>query len=99
MAVVINELFTNCIEHASHEGAETIVEILIKEEKGEIFYICSDSGPGFPEKILSSEAYNVGLYLIKNIVEQNLRGSVKMENNDGARVILQFPGGVDFEEL
>lgn len=99
MAVVINELFTNCIEHASHEGDELKVKIEIIEGKGKITYIYCDNGPGFSEKILNSESYNVGLYLIKNIVEQNLRGSVKMENRDGARVTLQFPGGVEYEEL
>ena len=99
MAVVINELFTNCIEHASHEGEEIKVKFEIKKKKGKITYIYCDDGPGFSEKILNSESYNAGLYLIKNIVEQNLRGSVIMENEDGARVILQFPGGVEFEEL
>jgi PAS domain S-box-containing protein len=99
MAVVINELFINCIEHASHEGGELKVNIEIIEGKGKITYIYCDNGPGFSEKILNYESYNVGLYLIKNIVEQNLRGSVIMENKDGARVILQFPGGVEFEEL
>ncbi|TKJ47393.1 hypothetical protein CEE34_04155 [Candidatus Aerophobetes bacterium Ae_b3a] len=34
MAIVINELFTNCIEHAFHEGEEIKVKIEIKERKG-----------------------------------------------------------------
>ena len=99
MAVVINELFTNCIEHASLEGEAIKVKIEIKERKGKITYIYNDTGPGFPEKVLNAESYNVGLYLIKNIVEQSLRGTVDIENKGGARVILQFPGGTEFEEL
>ena len=99
MAVVINELFSNCIKHAAGAGEETEVSIEIKEKKGKITYIYSDNGPGFPEEVLNSESYNVGLYLVKNIVRQNLMGTVKIENKDGARVIIQFPGGVKFEEL
>jgi hypothetical protein len=36
---------------------------------------------------------------MKNIVEQNLRGTVRLENRGGAKVTLKFPGGIDFEEL
>ena len=99
MAVVINELFTNCIEHASHEGGELEVKIKIIEKKGKITYIYSDTGPGFSKKVLNSESYNVGLYLINNIVEQSLRGTVRLKNRGGAMVIIDFPGGVEFEEL
>lgn len=99
MAVVINELFANCIEHAANAGEKIKVKIEIKESKGKISCIYSDNGPGFPEKVLNSGFHNVGLYLIKNIIRQNLRGTVKMENKDGARVILQFSGGTEFEEL
>ncbi|MCK5199261.1 MAG: PAS domain-containing protein, partial [Spirochaetales bacterium] len=99
MAVVINELFTNCIEHASHEGGEVEVKIKIIEKKGKITYIYSDTGPGFSKKVLNSESYNVGLYLINNIVEQSLRGTVRLKNRGGAMVIIDFPGGVEFEEL
>ncbi len=99
MAVIINELFANCIEHAVHAGERISVDIDIKENNGEIVFIYSDNGPGFPPNVLISDFQNVGLYLIKNIVRQNLRGTISLFNNGGAVVSIGFPGGMAVEEI
>lgn len=98
-AIIINELFSNSIKHAIGPGEKIEVEIDIQEKNGTIIFIYNDSGSGYPEEILKSEFKNVGMYLIKNIVEQSLRGSMKMENRDGARIEIEFPGGIKLEEL
>jgi PAS domain S-box-containing protein len=99
MAVVINELFSNSIKHALPKGTELEITIEILEQEGNISYLYCDSGPGFPSKVLAYEYSNVGLYLIQNIVKQSLRGSVKIENTNGAKITLKFPGGNKVEEL
>lgn len=79
MAVIINNLFTNCIEHAFLDGQEIRVNIEIREKKEEITCIYKDNGPGFSEKVLKSESYNVGLYPIKNIAEDDFLVSEMIE--------------------
>ena len=98
-AILINELFTNTIEHASHPGENLVVEIEINKTKESITLLYRDNGPGYPDEILNSEFYNVGMYLIKNIVEQSLRGVFKISNDNGAKIEIEFPGGSKLEEL
>ncbi len=99
MAVIVNELFANCIEHAVHTGERIAVDIEIEENNGEIMFTYRDKGPGFPDSVLTSDFQNVGLYLMKNIVRQNLKGTVSLSNDSGAVVRILFPGGLAFEEI
>ena len=99
MAVIINELFVNSLEHASAAGEKLKINIKILEKEGSIYYKYMDNGPGFSEEVLTSELYNVGLYLIKNIVEQGLRGKISLKNKNGALVEIQFPGGEKIAEI
>ena len=98
-AILLNELFSNSIEHASHPGEKIEVEIEIKEQNETIYFLYRDSGPGYPEEILKSEFKNVGMYLIKNIAEQSLRGVFQISNKSGAKIEIEFPGGSKLEEL
>jgi PAS domain S-box-containing protein len=99
LAIIINELFSNSIEHASIPGGKIKVEIDIIEKNGKILFIYRDSGPGFPESILKSEFHNVGMYLMKNIVLQSLRGTLEIANKGGVIIEIEFPGGSKLEEL
>lgn len=100
IAIIVNELFTNSIEYASNPESplEIVIDIFLTEE-GDIKLIHSDNGPGFPENIIAFENYNVGIYLIKNIVEQNLKGVFRMKNFNGAVTEIQFPGGSRFDQF
>ena len=99
MAVIINELFVNSLEHASAAGGKLKINIKILENKGSVYYKYRDNGPGFSEEVLTSKLYNVGLYLIKNIVEQGLRGKIALKNKNGALVEIKFPGGEKIAEI
>ncbi|MCK5153414.1 MAG: PAS domain-containing protein, partial [Spirochaetales bacterium] len=99
IAIIINELFSNSIEHATSPGEKLTVEIEMKEKEGTIILTFKDNGPGYPVEILKSEFKNVGMYLIKNIVEQSLRGVMRVSNKDGTRIEIEFPGGSKLEEL
>lgn len=98
-AILINELYSNSIEHASHPGEKLEVKIEIKEKNETIFLLYRDSGPGYPEKVLQSDFSNVGMYLIANIIDQSLRGSFIISNDKGAKIEIEFPGGSRLEEL
>ncbi|MCD6398271.1 MAG: PAS domain-containing protein, partial [Spirochaetaceae bacterium] len=99
MAVLINELFVNSLEHASQSGGTLKIDINIVEKEGSVYYKYKDNGPGFSKEILASKSFNVGLYLIKNIVELSLRGELTLKNKSGALIIIQFPGGGQIAEI
>ncbi len=99
MAIIINELFVNSLEHASLPGGTLKVDIKIIEKEGTVSYIYRDNGPGFSKEILALNSFNVGLYLIKNIVEKSLRGTISLKNKNGALIEIQFPGGGQIAEI
>ena len=44
----------------------------------------------YPEKILNLQKYNMGLYLIENIVKKELLGNILFKNDNGAVVVINF---------
>jgi two-component sensor histidine kinase len=49
-----------------------------------------DNGPGYPEEVLRLERYNVGIYLIQNIVQEQLYGDLTFHNDQGAVTTIRF---------
>jgi two-component sensor histidine kinase len=56
-------------------------------------YICiefRDNGRGYPDDVLSKNKENVGLHLVRQIVQDTLRGKVKLSNRDGASTMMMI---------
>ena len=49
-----------------------------------------DNGPGYPEEVLRLEQHNVGMYLIQNIVSEQLHGELSFYNDQGAVTTIRF---------
>ncbi len=97
LALVLHELATNSLKHA-YMGRET-VRMRVEVERdggrgvgvGRVRLAHRDDGPGFPAAVLQGHEENVGLYLIKHIVDGNLRGELKLRNDGGAIAEVTFP--------
>ncbi|NMC01348.1 MAG: hypothetical protein GYA30_03125, partial [Chloroflexi bacterium] len=50
-----------------------------------------DDGPGYAERVLESNDWHMGLYLVQRLVAINLRGVVTFHNDHGAVACLRFP--------
>ena len=90
LALIINELATNCIKYALPSKSHTTITVNIAQENDEIRLEFRDNGPGFPEEVLRFEGHSVGYDLIKNITQMNLRGSYALKNDSGAVAIIRF---------
>ncbi len=90
LALIINELTTNCIKYALPNKTRTTITITITQENDEICLEFRDDGPGFPEEVLRFEDHSVGYNLIKNITQMNLKGSYALKNDSGAVAIIRF---------
>ncbi|GEM_PF-1417323 len=90
LALVINELATNSLKYAlvAREAVQITVEISLQD--GEIYFHYQDDGPGYPLETLQNEHYNVGMYLIQNIVQDGLKGQVSIFNQAGAVTLIRF---------
>ncbi len=90
LALVLNELTTNTIKYALEERDTGKIIVTIDQDNDMIIFKFQDDGPGYPATTLSEVNQNVGLYLIKNIVRKDLRGTVSLSNEPGAATTLRF---------
>jgi two-component sensor histidine kinase len=91
LTLVLNELITNSIKHHSGNG-KLMDSFAIKETEQDIVIRYSDSGSGYPKDILDENfsSDNLGLFLVKGIIEDTLRGSVNFHNDSGAVAEITF---------
>jgi len=84
ISLIVNELVTNSIKHA-FAGRETLhLVISISKMEDIIEFIYRDDGPGFPSDVLSLRGSGAGLYIIRRLVEHDLRGGMELSNDNGA---------------
>ncbi|MDX1520606.1 MAG: GAF domain-containing protein [Anaerolineae bacterium] len=90
LAIVINELTTNTMKYALTGRAQGQITVEMSLEHDTICVKFCDDGPGYAEDVLSGKKHSVGLYLINNIVHNELRGRVKLSNQNGAVTCIYF---------
>ena len=87
------------MEHKTGDGR---IRMTLEEQEGNAVLSVEDNGGGIPEKILpklfepyfttKDQGSGVGLYMVKMIIERNMRGKVSARNTDhGAKFMLSVP--------
>lgn len=91
MALVVNELTTNTLKYGldGRDTAEIRVRI-IAEDEGTTLFEFSNDGPDYPDDVLNMTRHNLGLYLVKSLVERGLEGTVTLRNNGGPVTAIRF---------
>jgi len=89
--LVVNELLTNAFKHAFVNRVEGKIEgSLSAPEKGAVGLIISDDGVGLPEGFDFNTTKNLGLHLVKILVEDQLQGKLEVVNDKGATFKVEF---------
>jgi PAS domain S-box-containing protein len=98
LALVINELATNTIKHATqeHDTVHIAVRIRLDDDSAArtVLFEFRDDGPGYPADVLRLERLSVGFDLIQNIVHSSLRGELTLHNDRGAVAEIRFAAQV-----
>lgn len=91
MALIINELTTNTIKYAldGRDKAEIRVRIAAEDEVTTLFEFSND-GPDYPDDVVDLTRHNLGLYLVKTLVERGLEGTVTLRNDGGPITAIRF---------
>ena len=99
LALVINELLLNAMEHG-FEGRKSGVIGLDIEETPEGFLIdIHDDGAGLPPSFDLRKTKSLGLQIVRTLVEGDLGGEFHLESDeDGTHARLMIPRGSDKEE-
>jgi len=90
LAMVINEIATNTVKYALQERVSGKVSVNIGQDEDEVTFEFRDDGPGYPEEALRLERHKVGLYLLKTIVANDLKGELALHNDQGAVTTIRF---------
>jgi two-component sensor histidine kinase/putative methionine-R-sulfoxide reductase with GAF domain len=93
VALVINEMVANAIEHAFPNGAATgHVSIDLTAQDGHVLLVIEDNGRGLPGDFDLDRSEGLGLKIARTLVEKDLAGSLSLErpSHGGARATIAF---------
>lgn len=91
IALVINELVTNCFKHAFTNMNNGTICIQCKELYDHIFISVRDNGHGLPNEFIPSQVTSLGLSIIHGIITNEFKGEIKFKSVEGTIVEIQIP--------
>lgn len=89
VALIVNELISNSLEHAFPGDRKGKISVSLKYEKGEYKLKVSDNGIGFPENIDFQNSGSFGLDLVNTLTTQ-LNGSLELIRNKKTIIVIKF---------
>jgi PAS domain S-box-containing protein len=90
IGLIVNELITNSFKYAFPENQEGEIKISLQKMEDQIELEYADNGIGIPEGFDLQKADSLGLKLVKLLTENQLDGSIDMENKNGTKFTIKF---------
>ena len=91
LAVVVAELVHNALEHAFAPGTPGAVRLDLRRADGELELAVSDDGRGLPPGFDPAATTNLGLAIVRALVEDDLHGTLAISGGDGTTVTVSVP--------
>ncbi len=91
LALALAELVHNAIEHGLGEGCEGTVEVRMRRLAGELVFTVRDDGRGLPVGFDLASSSNLGLAIVRTVVEDDLRGTLGFSGVNGTTVTVRIP--------
>ncbi len=90
-ALVTNELVQNALEHGMAHRQAGRIEVELVDHGGTVSIVVSDDGEGLPEGFDITTGANLGLQIVRSMVERDLRGTFSLQSGPyGARAHVRF---------
>ncbi len=90
-ALALSELVSNSFKHAFKERHGGSLEITVEDAPGNtIVLTVKDDGCGLPDEVDFFHADSLGLKLVRNLVQNQLRGSVQVNRDAGTEFVVTF---------
>ncbi len=94
LALVTAELVHNAIEHGIGPGGTGTVTVSLRRLKDEIKLVVQDDGKGLEAWFDPEASANLGLAIVKTVVEDDLRGTLTFSHGRGTTVTIRVPAPV-----
>ena len=91
LALVVNELLLNAIEHAFPDRNAGTIGVDIRTGDGETTLTIFDDGVGLPQGFDPRAARSLGLHIVRTMVEDDLGGNITFSVHGGTRVEIRLP--------
>jgi two-component system, sensor histidine kinase PdtaS len=83
LAIAINELIQNALEHGFDSKTRGTVKVVLNQERSCYEIRVEDDGAGLPRRFKKSES--LGLQIVESMIVEDLRGEFKIGNRRGKR--------------
>lgn len=93
-ALVVNELVQNAIEHGMAQQEQGHVDVELADHGEQVSILVSDDGSGLPEGFDLATSANLGLRIVRSLVERDLKGQLELQSGQGTRAIVRFDKSV-----
>jgi two-component sensor histidine kinase len=91
VGLIINELVTNAIKYAFPEARKGTISIVLRPgSNGDIELRVTDDGVGLPPEMDVWNTDSLGLQIVTNIVENQLRGKIELRRRQGTEFRIFF---------
>jgi len=91
LALVVNELLQNAIEHAFPDHTEGRIEIRLAQRDGGLVLEVEDDGRGLPQGFDPAGGEDLGLKIIQALVTEDLAGTISFTEGPGTRAVITVP--------
>jgi signal transduction protein with GAF and PtsI domain len=91
LALVVNELLQNAIEHASKGRADGRIEIRFRQHDGGLMLEVQDNGAGLPPGFEPTAGNDLGLKIIHTLVTEDLGGTIAFHDAGGTTAVITLP--------
>ncbi len=95
LAMVLTELLQNAVEHGFADGEEAAGTVEVRADRmvGRLHVTVDDDGRGLPEGFSLDGSTNLGLSIVRTLVESELGGQLVMaaRPDGGTRVVVDVP--------
>jgi len=80
-ALVMNELISNALKHAFKPEQKGVIEVSMKVTGNKVMAYIRDNGIGIEENLDIYTTRSLGLKLVKNLIEKQLKGNIRVKKN------------------
>ena len=90
LGLTINELISNSLKYAFPYNRKGEITVSMKKLNTELELTIMDDGVGMPKDFDWKNSKSLGLKLVRTLVENQLDGSIDMENTNGTKFTIKF---------
>jgi two-component sensor histidine kinase len=96
LAVVLNELMQNAVDHAFGRGApsgpvEGHVRVSLARVADDVVVEVADDGVGLPDGFDLENSSGLGLSIVHTLVTSEMSGTIELRDSDGTRALVRVP--------